>query len=128
MFDFLVNPTGASSNILSGNICDPSSSLFFVLQIAYTVIRIIQIAVPFALIIWGSIDFFKSVVAGDEKEMKQKRKPFIQRLIAALVIFLIPIIVNLIIGTFFGDTTFGNCYDQVRNNRNIVIPNANSIK
>lgn len=77
--------------------CDENT--LFIFQIARLVIRILQIAVPFALIIWGSLDFFKAVIAGDDKEMKQKRKPFIQRLIAAVIILVLPIIVNAIVKT-----------------------------
>ena len=86
-----------------------SDETLFVFQIARFVIRIIQVAVPFALIIWGSLDFFKAVVAGDEKEMKMKRKPFIQRLIAAVVIIILPILVDVIV-TNIGDDTQSNAF------------------
>lgn len=122
MFEILAKETGG---ILSGDVCQGNT--LFIFQIAYSVVKIIQIAVPFALIILGSIDFFKAVVAGDEKEMKQKRKPFVQRLIAALVIFLIPILVNLIISTFFADNSFGKCWNEARSNRTITLPSENDI-
>ena len=48
-------------------VCDVEDFLF-VLQIARWVIRILQFAVPFALIIMGSLDFFKAVIAGDDKQ------------------------------------------------------------
>ena len=87
MFDFLI----------ATDVCSDSSNLFFIFKIARWAIRIIQITVPFVLIIWGSIDFFKAVIAGDEKEMKQKRKPFVQRVVAAIIIVLLPTLVNLIL-------------------------------
>lgn len=97
---------------ISTNVCDGDT--LFVFQIARLVIRILQIAVPFALIIWGSLDFFKAVIAGDEKEMKMKRKPFIQRLIAALIVLLLPSIVNLIMKNIAKNqnNTFVNCYNE----------------
>ena len=125
MLDIIDLLAKTNGNVLSGDIC--SGNTLFIFQIAYSVVKIIQIAVPFALIILGSIDFFKAVVAGDEKEMKQKRKPFVQRLIAALVIFLIPIIVNLIISTFFADNSFGTCWNTARTNRTIKLPSENDI-
>ena len=114
-----------TEGIVVGNICNGDT--FFIFQTAYSVILIIQIAVPFVLIVLGSIDFFKSVVAGDEKEMKQKRKPFVQRIIAAIVIFLIPFIVSLIITTFFKDSEFGSCYSAAKSNRTIKIPSAEDV-
>lgn len=77
------------------------------------VIRLIQIAVPFALVIWGSLDFFKALIAGDEKEMKMKRKPFISRLVAAIVILVLPWLVELIASQVAGQgnaENFWTCY------------------
>ena len=103
MFNFL--DTTVELGICSGN-------TLFAFEIARFVIRILQIAVPFALIIWGSLDFFKAVIAGDEKEMKQKRKPFMQRVIAALIIVLLPSLVNLIIKNIAVKTqnSFSTCW------------------
>ena len=118
IFNFLDNiTTNSTSNIqledITIGVC--SDETLFIFQMARFVIRIIQIAVPFALIIWGSLDFFKAVVAGDEKEMKQKRKPFVQRLIAAIVIIVLPIIATVILNNV-GDTeqktTFSDCWTR----------------
>ena len=82
---------------------------------ALFVIRIIQIAVPFALVIWGSLDFFKALIAGDEKEMKMKRKPFISRLVAAIIILILPWLVKLIARQIAGSSTTSNfwtCFDS----------------
>ena len=125
LFNILSN--AHTNDIVTGDVCDTSSNTFFIFQIAYTVVLVIQIAVPFVLIVLGSIDFFKSVVAGDEKEMKQKRKPFVQRLIAAVVIFLLPFLINLIIKTFFSKSQFGDCWNKAVKNRTIKIPDAEDI-
>lgn len=80
---------------------------------AKLVIRIIQIAVPFALVIWGSLDFFKALIAGDEKEMRMKRKPFISRLVSAIVILVLPWLVELIAKQVTGESnseSFWKCY------------------
>ena len=81
---------------ISTNVCDGDT--LFVFQIARLIIRILQIAVPFALIIWGSLDLLKGIIAGDEKKISAARKPFIQRLISAVIVFLLPWVVNLVIG------------------------------
>lgn len=80
---------------VSVDVCG-SDQLSWIISVFRVVIRIISIAAPFALIIFGSLDFFKAIIAGDEKEMKQKRKPFIGRLVAAIIILLLPTIVNLV--------------------------------
>ena len=85
-------------------------------QAAKFVIRIIQIAVPFALVIWGSLDWFKALIAGDEKEMKMKRKPFISRLVA-IVILVLPWLVEIIARQIAGDSrteSFWTCYSAAK--------------
>ena len=86
-----------------------------ILAAAKFVIRILQIAVPFALVIWGSLDWFKALIAGDEKEMKMKRKPFISRLVAAIVILVLPWLVELIATQIAGNRadSFWKCYHAV---------------
>ena len=59
-----------------------------------TIIRVIKIAVPVLLIIFGMIDFAKSVIAKKEDDVKKYRKSFVQRLVAALVVFLIIYVVQ----------------------------------
>lgn len=95
------------------NVCT-NDQLIWIIQLLRIVIRIIAIAAPFALIIFGSLDFFKAIIAGDEKEMKAKRKPFIGRLIAAIIILLMPTIVNLIMKTIAStsNTTFAVCWNE----------------
>lgn len=79
---------------------------------AVLVIKVIQIAVPIALIIWGSIDLLKGIIAGDDKKISAARKPFIQRLISAVIVFLIPWIVVTVLNTFTKDANSGwqKCY------------------
>ena len=110
------------------NVCT-NVSLLWIIRIARIVIRIIAIAAPFALIIFGSLDFFKAVIAGDEKEMKAKRKPFIGRLIAALIILLMPAIVNLIMKTVSSsvNSEFKTCWDAASNGGwDVTIPTGNN--
>ena len=59
-----------------------------------TIIQMIKIVVPILLIIWGMLDFAKSVVAKKEEDIKKYQKAFVSRLISALVVFLIVVIVQ----------------------------------
>ena len=64
----------------------------------------IRILSPIIVLILGAVDFMKMTTSGDEKDMKKYLSTFIKRLIILVVIFILPVIVNLIIGF----TTFGN--------------------
>lgn len=57
---------------------------------------IIRIIAPFLVILLGSLDFFKSMIANDEKEMKKSRGKFIKRLIAFVLLIFLPFLVQLI--------------------------------
>ena len=57
-----------------------------------TAIDVIRIAVPIALIAWIIIELMKNVLNPDDKE---SRKKIGNRIIAAIVVFLIPTIINL---------------------------------
>ena len=70
---------------LCGNILVPNE-LF---NLVSTIIQMIKIVVPILLIIWGMLDFAKSVVAKKEEDIKKYQKAFVSRLISALVVFLI---------------------------------------
>ena len=113
---FLDNLTSNTpiSGIDPENICNTTSDIYMVFVVAVWIVRVIQFAVPFALIIWGSLDFFKAVIAGDEKEMKAKRKPFMHRIIAAVVVLILPTLVNMIISTFKDENQFTSCWNAAR--------------
>ena len=47
---------------------------------------------------FGIIDFTKAIFAGDEDKMKKAQKDFIVRLGIAVLFFLVPTIVDLLLG------------------------------
>ena len=90
---------------------------FPIFELAKFIIVVIQIAVPFALIIWGSLDWFKALIAHDEKEMRMKRKPFIKRVVAALLVLCLPWLVQLvsnIIADNDKSNSFWTCYSEAK--------------
>ena len=67
-------------------------------EIFRTVWLIMVIGGPFLVIIFGSIDFFKSVInASDENAKKKNQKNFFRRLIAAIILIALPFIIKVII-------------------------------
>ena len=59
-------------------------------------LNIFKIAVPIILIGFGIVDFTKAVFSGED-EMKKAQQAFVKRLFIALLIFLVPTIVNIIL-------------------------------
>lgn len=62
------------------------------------ILTLIQIAVPILLVVFGSIDLAKAVMAGKEDEIKKSQNTFVKRLIAAVIVFFIPLVVNVVLG------------------------------
>jgi len=62
------------------------------------VIPVIQVGIIGILVVLLIIDFGKAVMAGKEDEIKSAQKLAIKRVIYALVVFLVPWIVNIAIG------------------------------
>lgn len=81
-------------NILS--ICD-TPEIAQVIQIINTIITIIKISVPIILIVALSIDFLLAIKVGDADLLKKATEGAVKKMIAAVLIFLIPSFVSLII-------------------------------
>lgn len=81
----IINFLDVSDSTLCDGILIPNQIFNFVALF----IRLIKIAVPVLLIIFGMIDFAKSVVAKNEDDVKKYRKQFISRLVSAVIVFAI---------------------------------------
>ena len=64
---------------------------------AYTSLRVIA---PILLIIFGSLDFFKAVIAGDVKKQQEARSKFPKRIIALFLLVVLPFVVSFLFLTF----------------------------
>ncbi len=78
-------------SVISGGIPNGIGNAIHLIVVA------IQIVVPILLIIWGMIDFAKAIIGQDEDKIKAGQKLFMKRLIAAVLVFLIVTIVQLLI-------------------------------
>lgn len=94
--NYVVNGTGedvsVDCNEIFGSKNDPDS-------ISYLVNEILQyprIIVPILIILLGILDFAKAVVAGKEDEMKKAQSTFVKRVIAGVIFFFIPVIVDIV--------------------------------
>ena len=111
MIQFLA--TNSLSGSGSGGMCG-NNELLQVIHIVRNVINVLQIAVPIALILWGTIDIGKAVIAGDEKKMKEAQKPFIKRIVYAVIAFLVPFIVSTVM-KYVGNDEWKTCWKAAKN-------------
>ena len=73
------------------------SQLAPIINIIKAVMNIVRFAVPLVLIVIGTFDMFKAVVASKEDEIKAAQKLLIKRIVYAVIIFLIPTIVMFVL-------------------------------
>ena len=61
---------------------------------------IIIILAPAITITLGTVDYFRAVLAGDEKKMQEQKKKMPKRIIMLVCLILVPILIRIIIGLF----------------------------
>ena len=80
-------------------------------NVVATIIRGIKIVVPILLIIFGMMDLAKAVMAQKEDEIKKGQQTFIKRIIAAVIVFFVITIVQMIISFVSNDNDdIGSCF------------------
>lgn len=82
-----------------------------VIGIAGFALKVIQVVVPILLILWGSIDLIKSVVAGKEDDIKKNQKTLLKRVVSAVIIFLVPFLVSVVLG-LIGSNEWKDCWND----------------
>ncbi len=90
--------------------CDNSSTLEVIRLIKIT-ITIITILVPILLIIVSSITFMKVITSSDGSTSKAL-KVVSTKLIAAIIIFLVPLFIRLVVAISSSDFEYKKCYDS----------------
>lgn len=85
----------ASGTITGAEVC-ANQVMAPVLNILAMVIMVFKIVIPILLIVFGMIDLGKAVTGAKDDEIKKSIKSFTMRCIAAVVIFLIPSLVGLV--------------------------------
>lgn len=93
--------------------CDTgNSTLLQVIGLVRFILNIICIAVPIIMILMGTIDLFKAVTAGKDDDIKKKQKALITRIIAGVLVFLVPTIVTLIMSLLGAGGDWKKCWDN----------------
>lgn len=79
-------------NDLLGDESDPDS----LRSMIDTIMSYIRIIVPILIILLGTIDLAKAVIAGKEDNIKKAQTDFIKRIIAGVAVFLVPVLIDII--------------------------------
>ena len=91
------------------SICDLPDVLK-VMRIVNIVITIIKVVVPILLIVSAMIDFARAV---SDAELNKITKPMVNKVIAAILVFLIPTFVKLIAEITLNDGEYQNCLGDI---------------
>lgn len=77
---------------LDGRVITPA-----VQNIIFWILTAVKYVGIIALIVLGILDFLKAAASGSEDETKKSRQKFVKRLIACIILFLMPYLVNLLL-------------------------------
>ena len=94
-----------------GNFCAGTAGVWR--MIGY-IIYVIRIVIPIIIILLGTIDLGKAVIAGEDKKVKEAQKAFIMRIVYGVAIFFVFTIVEVIFGVLGIDFDRGDpkiCWD-----------------
>ena len=103
--------------ILETSACSSASFLATVLFIK-KLVKIVSIIVPAILILLLSIDIGKAVIAGSDDDIKRAQRIALKRIIASIIVFFVPIVVNA--GFYLlGDdgTSWISCYNEATDSK-----------
>lgn len=80
-----------------------------VVEITRAVKNLLQIILPLVLIIFGTFDFVKAVMAFNANDMKVKQKQFFRRLVAGALSFFVVTVVEFAIKLIAGTSDYTSC-------------------
>ena len=98
--------------------CPSGGELSNLLGIIKKVLAILQIGIPIVLLLFGTLDLGKAVMAGDEKEIKAATSTLIKRAIAAVAVFLLFMVVSVVTG-WVGGEEWTKCWKSASTNVSI---------
>lgn len=93
-----------------------NASLSTVLPVVKSIMLIIQIAVPTTLIISFAVEFTKLSVNPEDKNGFRK---LLNKIIAAVIVFLLPVLINVVFDVVGDKTDFSQCWNNTSAGINI---------
>ncbi len=93
--------------LMLANVC--TEELKALVGIIKGVLQLIQIIIPIGLIVWGTLDLGRAVIASKEDDIKKAQQILIKRAITAVLVFLIAAIVSFLM-KFVGNDSWKDCW------------------
>lgn len=90
------------------------ASLEPVFYLLKNVINLIKIFVPILLVLFGTLDLAKAVIAGKEEEMKKSQSVLIKRIIYGVAVFLVVTLVQFVMGFIGKGNEWYQCWDEAK--------------
>jgi len=87
-----------------------NADLLSVMVIVKKIMNLLQIIVPIGLVIFASIDIIKAVISNKQDEIYKKLHMIPQRLFAAIIIFFVPVIIDLLMGLIASNFEYASCF------------------
>lgn len=87
-----------------------------ILSVVKNILLIIQIVAPILLIITGVIEFTRLSINPEDKKGFRK---ILNKIIAAFIIFLIPVLINAVMGLVGESTKFSSCWNNANDTASI---------
>ena len=84
------------SDSVLGNV-DCENSVAWLLQLIFDIIKVVG---PILVILLSSLDFIMVIIKSDNEQFQKAQKRLITRLVLAVLLFLVPVIVEFILKTF----------------------------
>ena len=75
-----------------------NATIIRIIGLVRVVMQILYIAVPILIVLWGTFDLLKAVVANDDKQMNDAWKMVMKRLIYGVAIFLLGVVTHMVLG------------------------------
>lgn len=102
-----------------------NDALLSLIKFIKVIVNLIKIAVPIGLIVYGSLDLGKAVIAGKEDEIKANQQVLLKRLLAAVLVFFVTTFVELAMGLIGGEENeWKECW-KAANKTNYIVVNNN---
>ena len=98
-----VMPTVYAADITCGALGSDVAIDTKIVDVVHVIILAIQIFVPIVLVIFGMLDLAKAVMGQKEDEIKKGQQTFIKRCIAAVIVFFVVMVVQMVVSFVSND-------------------------
>lgn len=89
-----------------------TTEMLQVMALIRFILNVVRFVIPIVLIVLGTFDLFKAVTAGKDEDIKKKQQVLIKRVVAGVIVFLVPTIVFILMGWLGNDQWKTDCWDK----------------